>query len=107
MGLIPGFEYDVFVSYTHADDLRSVSDPGWVGALCIKLRAALRNELKGLINQHGRSIELFWDYDLDRGEPLGEGLKAKVRSSAIFLMIMSDDYLDSGWCGKEAAWFAD
>jgi hypothetical protein len=107
MGLIPGFEYDIFVSYAHADDLRDVTDPGWVGALCDKLRAALRNELKGLIRHQGRSIEVFWDYSLDRGQPLSEELKEKVRSSAIFLIILSDDYLHSGWCASEAKWFAE
>lgn len=105
MGLVKGFEHDLFVSYNHADDLLRVGS-GWVGAFASKLQSALTDSLKKEITTTGRQLDVFWDYKLDRGQPLSEGLKHKVESSATFLIIMSQHYLESEWCGRECAWFA-
>lgn len=107
MGLIKGFKHDVFISYAHADDLRKVKDPGWVGAFGRTLRDALEASLQYQIRATGRDISIYFDYQLEKGLPLDPALKEAVENSATFLIIMSSNYLKSEWCGREAAWFID
>ena len=39
--------------------------------------------------------------------PLSQNINAKIKQSALLLVVMSDSYLDSPWCLDELKWFSD
>jgi hypothetical protein len=43
---VPGFEHDVFVSYTHVDNRKFRGNVGWVETFVNDLREALGQKLK-------------------------------------------------------------
>jgi hypothetical protein len=47
------------------------------------------------------------DPALDGNQPLSESINSKVKQSALFLVVMSQFYLDSPWCLDELKWFSD
>ena len=109
MGLIDGFEYDIFISYAHDDNLGYlVNDPaeGWVLDFAKRLKEDLSRQLKREIGKANRKLEIFWDKDsLQQGEPLDWELNDHVENSAIFCIFMSQNYLESAWCRQELDWF--
>ena len=91
MAVGPGHEYDVFVSYAHADNeipLGSSADYGWVTALATNLGQGYRKRL-------------FIDHQLKPGDAFSDDLLAKVEKSALLVLLLSQNYIDSEWCGKE------
>ena len=109
MGLIDGFEYDIFISYAHDDNLdHLVKEPaeGWVLDFAKALKKGLSVQLRREIESTGRNLEVFWDKSrLQKGEPLDWALNEHVDKSAIFCIFMSQNYLDSDWCKQELDWF--
>jgi len=86
-----GHEYDVFVSYAHADNeipLGSSADYGWVTALANNLGQGYRKRL-------------FIDHHLKPGDAFSDDLLAKVENSTLLVLLLSQNYIDSEWCGKE------
>jgi hypothetical protein len=47
------------------------------------------------------------DPALDGNYPLSKSINSKIKESALFLVVMSDFYLDSPWCLDELKWFSD
>ncbi len=99
------FKSDVFVSYSHGarattngkeSDLKK-----WTVILIEKLREHVHYSLK---NQK-KQIEVWYDKELLGNQNLNETLKNEVKNSAILLIIMTHDYLNSEWCHKELSWF--
>ena len=94
MPVVPGFDYDVFVSYAHADNVsvdaaRRVA--GWVTILARRL-----NDIPGSLQKH-----IFIDHQLQPGDPFDQDLRRKIRQSALLLIVLSQNYVDSQWCGTE------
>jgi len=88
------FEYDIFVSYAHADDTLpegSSARFGWVTALVRNLNSGV-NVLRKRI---------FIDHQLRPLDAFNEDLKAKVAHSALLLLLLSRNYVKSEWCGVE------
>ena len=101
MGLIPGYEHDIFVSFAHADDTNGDVDentPGWVDATLRILEGNLRKSLKPLIKKTGRDLDIFWSYQLAQDRPLDDNIKSHIEKSALFLVVMSKHFLNSDWC---------
>lgn len=89
-----GQNYDVFVSYAHADNekpLGSAAQYGWVTTL-----AHNRNTGPG----HYRK-NLFIDHRLKPGDVFSDDLVTTVGNSTLLLLVLSQNYIDSKWCGKE------
>jgi len=110
MGLIPGFENDIFISYAHADNLNGPAggdENGWVVSFARMLRETLKDTLKPELKKHDNKLKIYWDNQIAKGEPIDWQLNAEVENSAIFLMFMSDHYLDSDYCRKEVEWFLE
>ena len=107
MGLIPGYEHDIFVSFAHADDLDVSPDhpeAGWVGATVKRLSNILQKSLKPEIERTGRELDIFWSHRVEKDRPLNTSLHHHVDGSALLLVIMSDHFLRSDWCiEKETA----
>lgn len=90
--------YDVFVSYAHADNdvpRGSSTDVGWVTALVDNLN----------IGPNVRKKRLFIDHQLKPGDAFSTDLLAKVERSAVLLLLLSQNYVKSDWCGMEVEHF--
>lgn len=95
MSFVPGYDYDMFISYAHLDDQPPASGlPGWVNILVKKLEAEVRQ--RGIKN-----FAAWFDRNLAENLPLTPQLKDKINRSAILLVVMSPSYLQSDWCRRE------
>jgi len=90
--IIPGFEYDIFVSYRHNDNKYD----GWVTEFVEKLNQELDATLKD-------KLSIFFDKNPDEGlhdsHQVDESITNKIKS-LIFIPIISQTYCDT----KSFAW---
>jgi hypothetical protein len=89
-----GYESDVFVSYAHADNEKpegSSAKFGWVTTLAHNLNTGPGHYRK----------DLFIDHRLKPGDAFSDDLLTKVENSATLVLLLSQNYIDSKWCGKE------
>jgi TIR domain len=112
MSYVPGFVHDVFVSYAHGPEpfagvsgMRSDLLSEWTHSFVDNLRSQLDVSL-GTKDQK-RRVEIWVDPALEGNYPLSESLNAKIKQSALFLVVMSQFYLDSPWCHDELKWFSN
>jgi hypothetical protein len=100
---VPGFQYDVFISYRQADNAH-----GWV--------TRFDETLQSMLREHARPSKDEWDYrvfrdnrDIAGNDDLDEKIRAAASSSAVFVVIMSENYLagDSTWCAQELRLFRE
>lgn len=99
MAYVPGFQYDVFVSYASNDD------DGRLGQFVNDVRAYLTSELGKLFTE--RSV--FFDrQDLQR-TPLEwkEKLEQSAGSAALLIPFLSPSFASSDYCAKEWEWFCE
>lgn len=91
--------HDVFVSYAHTDNAVPpgyAGGHGWITTLADSLR-------KG--GPNFRQKDVFIDHGLLPGDAFGDDLVARVEGSATLLLVLSQNYLKSDWCGKELEHF--
>jgi CheY-like chemotaxis protein len=95
MALVPGYEYDVFVSYAHADEAADSSGK-WVTQFVDSLRGALKLRLGG-----ANELRIFFDSaSLGGNQQLNEMLAVAGRS-AVFLAVASRSYAARDWTRQE------
>jgi TIR domain len=98
MAYVPGYEYDVFVSYAHVDNIATdPSEQGWVDALH-------RNFERSLAMRLGRQdMAAIWrDQQSLRGNQEVTGhINEHMLRSALLLLVLSPGYLASRSCLKE------
>ena len=112
MTYVPGFEHDVFVSYAHGlpplagfrGGLRRELISKWTHSLVDDLSSQL-DVLLGTKDQK-RRVLIWMDPALEGNHPLSESINAKIKQSALFLVVMSQYYLESPWCRDELKWFS-
>jgi len=99
MALIPGYEYDIFISYVHADnESETESDEGWVNQFYKYLDTKL--------NKHSEEIKIWWDSkNLDRSEVFDNSIEDAIAKSAIMICLHSRRYVQSEYCMKELDYF--
>jgi hypothetical protein len=99
MGLVNGYNNDVFISYSHIDNEPfGDSGSGWVDIF--------HKQLQNCINyRHGRRICIWRDKRLTGGEVFSAEIEQQLRSSAILVSIISPGYLQSKWCNRELSSF--
>ena len=103
MAFVPKYQYDIFVSYAHVDDMPDVgADHGWVTTLISSLRTRLAQRL-------GRSdaFSLWMDPELANHGSLTPQILDALHGSATILIILSPGYLASWWCLREKDSFLD
>ncbi|MEM7084900.1 MAG: toll/interleukin-1 receptor domain-containing protein [Bacteroidota bacterium] len=95
MALIPGYEYDIFISYVHADNASETdSDEGWVDQFYKYLDTKL--------NKHSEEIKIWWDSkNLDRSEVFDDSIEEAINKSALMICLHSRRYSQSEYCIKE------
>ena len=89
---------DVFVSYAHADNgvpVGATLAHGWVTALASNL-----NEGPNVFKKR-----FFIDHQLSPGDDFSADLVSKVEHSALLVLLLSQNYIDSEWCGRELEHF--
>ncbi len=99
MTYVPGFQYDLFVSYASDDD------DGRLAQFVKDLRAYLARDLGKLFTEES----IFFDrQDLNRS-PLEwkAKLKGSASSAAILVPLLSPSYASSDYCAKEWEWFCE
>lgn len=97
MSYVPGFKYDIFISYAHIDDtpIRD-NEKGWITKFHESLWTSIRQKI-------GRpeGFDIFRDGKLTGNDVFEDTLDAAFRHSAVFISILTPSYLASTWCLRE------
>lgn len=100
--LIPHYEYDVFVSYSHGAQGPESGSPlkDWTLELIDRLEADIQ-----AVDTEFDDLHIWRDEQIDPTIHVSDELRGKVESSGILLIVMSPRYLASTWCKDELEWF--
>jgi hypothetical protein len=99
MAQIPGFKYDIFISYTHDDNHSPTGGSGWVERFHDDLESRLKHR-RGF-----KAFSIWRDKELDGNTVFNAAIEEKIRHSALFFVLHSRNYLRSDYCRKELQWF--
>jgi hypothetical protein len=106
------FDYDVFVSYAHAEvETQASLVRDWSRHVTGRLRDLLATALNVEAGSPGTEIQkceiqfFFDDRVLVSGQPLTQTLREKAQRSALLLVLMSPLYPTKKWCLDELEWF--
>lgn len=95
MPYVPGFNFDLFLSYAHADSA------DWIRALELSLRQELQDRL-------GPEIEVWKDTNNIRfGQKWTDEIENGLIASAALLAVVSPSYRKAEWCDRERETFLD
>src|SRR4051794_14309963 len=102
MPYVPGFEYDLFISYA-SDDNHGGAVEGFVTTVGEHIS-------RNLVNCFSPKEKIRIYFDRQRlatqtAVNWEEQLKAAAASSAILVPLVSPNYLSSVYCSKERSWF--
>jgi hypothetical protein len=102
MAYAPEFEYDVFVSYAHVDNLNEETGvtQGWVDRFHHALEV-------GLIKRVGRMgiLKTWRDDALGGTQIFDDAIRSRIEGAAVFLVLCSPAYLKSDYCRTEREHF--
>jgi hypothetical protein len=87
-GYVPGFEWDVFVSYAHLSD----DADGWVTRFC----AELEKKLSSVLDRKAKVW--FDDTGLKAGDQINEKIRTDLPKVAVLVPVLSPAYVDSEFC---------
>jgi hypothetical protein len=96
----PDFDPDIFVSYSHGrlfEGRAPLRD--WTRALIRRLEYLLS------LDTEFDDLKLWMDPQIDPTAFLTDDLKAKASACGVLMIVMSDRYIESSWCGDELEWF--
>ena len=96
-----GYDYDLFVSYAHADDIATDSQGGWVTHFVRQLEPYLRR--RGV----PETLRIFFDSRATGGNSHLPELLSAVRRSALFLAVGSPSYAVRDWPRQELDAFVE
>ena len=103
MSYVPGFEYDVFISYAHVDNRPPPPrQDGWIKLLHDYLESRLPQLLGRAAN-----FQIFRDPKLDGNDEFAEVISNAFAKSAAFISVVSPSYVKSKWCLKELGGFCE
>jgi hypothetical protein len=101
MGHLPGFDYDIFISYAHVDNETADKDePGWVS----QFREHLEVQLSKRIGRIG-AVKIWQDPTLEGSQLFDKTIQDGINRSALFLALTSTGYIASEYCMQELRWF--
>lgn len=93
---VPGFETDVFISYSHVDNFFISTGQRWVGAF----HSALENRLARRVGRLNL-VRIWRDEKLDGSQAFDDVIEKRLAGSAVFVALNSRGYLVSDYCKKE------
>src|SRR4051812_3166553 len=94
---VPGLEPDIFISYSHLDNLAS-DGRGWVSALATELRYMVGQRV-------GEEVSLWRDDRIGPATVFAKELEEHLRNAAVLVSVISPGYAKSGWCQWELSGF--
>lgn len=93
-------KYDIFFSYARLSNGGGEDERGIVGRIV--------KELTTELNPHfAKAAEVFYDMDDVEAGDLSEQLENAVRSSTVFVLLLSRRYFHSEWCMRELEVFLE
>jgi len=102
MALIPGFEYDIFISYAHVDNMAIAGQShGWIQQFHDNLKQKLDR-------RYGRMgvVKIWWDdKKIDGAQLFDETIKEGIKKSALIICLNSPGYRQSKYCRQELEFF--
>lgn len=101
MAIVPGFEYDIFLSYAHADDTATDGKAGWVAEFVRHLQQALCQRLGGT-----EVPKIFFDSRITGANYHLPELLVAAKQSALFLAVGSPSYVARDWPRQELEAFS-
>jgi hypothetical protein len=100
MAYTDGFDYDIFISYSHNDDVRLPGhQQGWVSEFGEYLQNWLEKR-RGL-----QGLKIWKDEALAGNTRFDQVIEDRIAKSALFLVLHSHNYQRSEYCRQELAWF--
>ena len=99
MAFVPRYDNDIFISYSHTDNVPLIADSmGWVDFFEDVLRKRIRVRLR---MQETEDVKIFRDAQLRRYGQFSKQIAYELPNSAIFLCVLSPGYVGSEWCLRE------
>jgi len=95
MSYVSEFEYDIFISYAHDDNTLQ-----WVDLFHDYLKKMLQ-----IVFGKKHPINIWRDSYLDCNQMFDEAIKNTLEETALFIALLSSNYLKSSYCLKELDWF--
>lgn len=92
MGYLPGYKWDLFVSYSHHD--AKYLDDGWINQFKQKLVHEVESGILG-------KLDVFFDQVEQKAFNTIECILQEVRDSAILVIVLSPNWAKSEWCNRE------
>lgn len=101
MAYIPGYTYDIFISYAHVDNVpTSWENLGWIEKFYKDLDTLLTRRIGG------SDVKIWWDNrKLDGSILFDDSIEDGINKSAIIICLNSPSYLSSNYCKKELGSF--
>jgi hypothetical protein len=96
MAYLPKFEHDIFISYSHVDNLPGSRRGDWFARFKKELVDRLNIRLGG-----ADMVRVWWDGKLDGSQVFDRKIEKVIAGSALFLAMTSEGYLNSAYCKKE------
>lgn len=103
MAFTSGYEYDIFISYSHDDDgVLPGENAGWV----TQFRDYLEN---WLVKRRGlKGLRIWFDSrGLQGNTAFDAEIQASIEKTALFFVLHSHNYRGSAYCRKELGWFME
>ncbi|MFX0555799.1 toll/interleukin-1 receptor domain-containing protein [Maribacter sp. CXY002] len=104
MAFVNGYEYDIFISYAHVDNISFPNQgDGWI-------KQFYQNINLMLAKRFGRMdmVKIWWDTKkLDGSVLFDDSIAEGIRKSAIMICLNSPGYMASEYCQKELELFYD
>src|SRR5215207_416042 len=102
MPYIKGYEYDIFLSYSHLDNLKVFHEPhGWIEEFYNNLTVLLWRRIG-----KADALKFWWDNKkLDGNILFDQSIAESIDKSALMLCLTSPGYLNSAYCQKELQQF--
>jgi TIR domain-containing protein len=104
MAYVTGFDQDVFISFTHDDNLSLAGSlsgqDGWV--------SLFERSLAGYLSQRlpeKRKVVVWRDPEIRSNDILSQKIDREVSRAAVLVCVMSPRYLKAPWCQKEVSMF--
>lgn len=100
---VPGFQYDIFISYARDNNGSQPGGPGraWV----TRFRLALEHLVNEKLEQDGKIRVFFDDGSIGANQDLEGTIREAIHGSALLLTVLSPRYLNRRWCLEELEQF--